>query len=192
MMRRFQNSREASWPLLFATTCYNIWHQWNLKIFEGRSETGLLATQMSIRLAQGYGFAMESIWKARTYIPTPNISQVKRYPPPNLWVKLNTNGLVQQQGSIAACDSIVRNHDGAFMGAFSSNLGFCSITFAELWAIFIDLKSVFQKGFKQVLVETDSKSVWQLLSGSCNSWHPCFPLVKSVLLMMEKDWQVRI
>ena len=49
------------------------------------------------------------------------------------------------------------------MAAFSVNLGSCSITMAELWAIYIGLNMTSRLGVERVVVEIDSLCVTNLL-----------------------------
>ena len=73
------------------------------------------------------------------------------------WVEINSNGSVTQDIGETTCGGIIRDCHGNFLFSYSSNLGSCSITSAELWGAFIGLKSAFQLGFKKVTLEMDSK-----------------------------------
>ncbi|CAN0918917.1 hypothetical protein LINGRAHAP2_LOCUS31154, partial [Linum grandiflorum] len=48
------------------------------------------------------------------------------------WVTLNTDGSVINPGNKAATGGVLRNSDRNVLRAFTSNLGVCSITRAEL------------------------------------------------------------
>lgn len=72
-------------------------------------------------------------------------------------LKLNCDGAVSGSSGRAGCGGVVRDHWGAFQVGYSYNLGFCSIVLAELWSILHDLNLVFNRGFRRVLVESDSR-----------------------------------
>ena len=57
---------------------------------------------------------------------------------------------------LASCGGIAQDHNGNLVAAWSLNLGFCTVTTTELWAI----RSL---GFTSVLLEIDSLSAKSLI-----------------------------
>lgn len=117
---------------------------------------------------------------------------IKWLPPNRNFVKVNCDGAVTLFGAVAAVGGVIRNHQGEMLLGFSSHLGACSITEAELWAIFMGCKLAGLNGFTRGVVESDSLVAVKLLRDGCSSLHPFFNLVKNIqdLLVAAGEWSV--
>ncbi|KAK9128967.1 hypothetical protein Syun_017764 [Stephania yunnanensis] len=58
-------------------------------------------------------------------------------PPSMGWVKLNSDGVVRQDDSIAGAGGLARDDKGSFMWGFSVNIGKCLLLTAKLWGSFL-------------------------------------------------------
>lgn len=63
---------------------------------------------------------------------------------------------------------------------FFPKLGTCSITVAELSAIYQGIQLAKSRGYPKSLIETDSQSVINLIAKSCPTTHPCHELVSDI------------
>ncbi|KAF7822513.1 putative non-LTR retroelement reverse transcriptase [Senna tora] len=72
-------------------------------------------------------------------------------------VKLNTDGAFCSSSHVASCGGLIRDGTGKWLSGFIANLGISNVIGAELWSIFHGLKIAWEKGFKRVDVESDSK-----------------------------------
>ncbi|CAN1194204.1 hypothetical protein LINPERHAP2_LOCUS42433 [Linum perenne] len=66
-----------------------------------------------------------------------------------------------------ACDV-----DGRCLAAFSMNLGICSITRAELRGVMTGLQIAWDRGFRRIIVQLDSRVAVQLLLGGWRGLPP--------------------
>jgi hypothetical protein len=68
-------------------------------------------------------------------------------PPPNSWVKLNSDGSCKDNG-IAGCGGIIRGSDGEWLGGFTKRIWKCSAYMAELWGMYERVVVCQKVGFK--------------------------------------------
>jgi hypothetical protein len=85
------------------------------------------------------------------------------------WVALNTDGSMVDLGSNAACGGILRDSNGCFLVAFAARLHNVSMLEAELWGIYHGLKLAWERGFRKIIVYSDSLIAINLLKDGCPS-----------------------
>ena len=76
------------------------------------------------------------------------------------------------------------------MGGFAVNLGVCPITVAEIWGAYYSLFMAWRDGYRQVLLEMDSKAAISLIQQGTDSRHPYAMVVTRVQELLRRDWQV--
>lgn len=79
------------------------------------------------------------------------------------WVKLNVDGCSKGNPGKVGAGGVIRDHMGSWIGGFARNIGTCSSVTAELWAIYVGLQLTWEKGFRNVVLESNSKVVVRLL-----------------------------
>ncbi|CAL5377729.1 unnamed protein product [Camellia sinensis] len=72
-------------------------------------------------------------------------------------MKLNVGGCLKGDPSQAGYGGLLQDEIGIWLWGFYGKLGHCSSLEAELWAIYRSLTILFQKGIKEVGIESDSK-----------------------------------
>lgn len=75
---------------------------------------------------------------------------------------------------------LLHNHMGNVIFSFSVNIGNCSVINAKLWAILIGVKISWSRGFKFLIVKSDSQSAIDLLAKDCLAFCPCSSLVHDI------------
>ena len=85
------------------------------------------------------------------------------------WVALNTDGSMVELGSNAACRGILRDSDSCFLVAFAARLHNVSVLEAKLWGIYHGLKLAWERGFRKIIVYSDSLIAINLLKDGCPS-----------------------
>ena len=75
------------------------------------------------------------------------------------WVKLNIDGASRGNPGPAGCGGVVRDSAGTWLASFSAKLGVCTSVKAELMALVHGLKVVQDKGFKNIIIDMDSKLI---------------------------------
>lgn len=79
-------------------------------------------------------------------------------PPPVGWIKVNTDGSFRDS-SRAGFGGVFRNHEGIFIGGFSSKVVVCSAIDAEILAVLEALQVAWVRRWTHVWLETDSTLV---------------------------------
>ncbi|KAL5775782.1 hypothetical protein ACOSP7_013339 [Xanthoceras sorbifolium] len=74
---------------------------------------------------------------------------------------------------------LLRDFQKNWLGGLAVNKGRGSVLEAELWDIFESLKLAWDAGYRRIIVESDSKSVVDLLLSSFSDEHPLFNLLDS-------------
>lgn len=86
-------------------------------------------------------------------------------PPPRGFFKLNCDGAFTVYGNKGAAGGVLRDWKGEFILGFSDALLECSSALeAELWAIKIGMQTVVARGYRNLIVESDSLKAIQIIN----------------------------
>ncbi|XP_028782034.1 TMV resistance protein N-like [Neltuma alba] len=164
----------------------------NLFIFEERTVTNEAIIANSIAL-------LDNLRQARckfsgTSIPGASSHGEKHgwRPPPQCWTKLNVDGAFSTFGAISACGGLLRDATGLYIRGFLHRLDDGDALHAELWACLHGLKLAWDGGHRQVILESDSSSVLELISTHPDEHHDDFRLLKEIREMLDRDWEVQL
>ncbi|KAL4287834.1 hypothetical protein AHAS_Ahas19G0225800 [Arachis hypogaea] len=116
---------------------------------------------------------------------------VKWKPPPEGWVKLNTDGAAQKNPGRSGCGGLLRNNEGRWIAGFSHRTGEATAFTAELWGVVKGLELAWTMDFRKVVMEVDAAAVVQRLNGGKKlASHPN-PVIRKVNEWKRKDWSIR-
>lgn len=101
--------------------------------------------------------------------------------PPSGWVKLNTDGSSRGNPGEATGGGLIRDETGKWLVGFGLNIGICSVTAAELWALYHGLMIAWMEGHRKVAVTVDSSAVVTLVSREPERTNPHAPLISACL-----------
>jgi ribonuclease HI len=103
-------------------------------------------------------FAILKFFNINIHQPkAPNIIEVIWTPPLSGWVKCNIDGSSLGNPGIATTAGIFRNHNGASLGCFASNIGNATAFFAEFLGIILAIECAFDKNWLHLWIESDSQ-----------------------------------
>lgn len=107
-------------------------------------------------------------------------------------VKINTDGAVRGSFGQATADGILRDAFGCWKGGFSYNISCCSVIQVELWGILMGLRVAWNKGNKNIQLETDSMTAaTRLLSNEIDAVNANYGLIQEIRNMpAESGWSV--
>lgn len=74
------------------------------------------------------------------------------------WTKCNSDKSIIRGGLFRACGGLFRNESGEWLLGFMRKLGTGGILGSKLWSILTSLEIAWQKNFKNVWIEVDSKT----------------------------------
>ncbi|KAL5864877.1 hypothetical protein ACOSQ3_002391 [Xanthoceras sorbifolium] len=94
-------------------------------------------------------------------------------------------------GCIAA-GRVIRDSKGQWLGGFTVKKGRGNALEAEVWAIVEGLLYAWQARYKFLIVETDCKSVVELIVQDIRECHPLFNLLHKCKRMIDGDWVCKL
>ena len=107
--------------------------------------------------------------------------------PPNGWIKLNIDGASKANSGPTSYVRIIRNSPKIWIADFSKNIGICNSFQAELWGVVEGLDLVWQKGFRNVISESNSKLLVEMLSNKTSSSNIGSSLLLRCALLIQRD-----
>lgn len=186
-------TNSVKWNTVFGVTIWLIWKWRCAKVMRNESlsverKVGIISAMVSSVQSSVFPSSVES-----------GVHEVRRIegnvswkPPMNEFICLNTDGAMRKSISKATAGGCFRDRYGIWRGGFSLNLGNCSAFRAELWGVYHGLNEAWNRGYRQVILQVDNKSVVYAISG--NSHHPCAnsDLITSIIELRDRDWDVKI
>ncbi|KAI4313562.1 hypothetical protein L6164_026527 [Bauhinia variegata] len=112
--------------------------------------------------------------------------------PPIGWVKCNVDGSSRKAQHSAGCGGVYRDGQGKWVNGFARKLGYCSSMKAEILAIYTGLAEAWRLGFRNLIIESDSKSAVDLVNRGCSASGKLAKSIKKARKYLRKEWQVNI
>ncbi|XP_061354128.1 uncharacterized protein LOC133298795 [Gastrolobium bilobum] len=151
----FMDSSHDNWLSSFLVTCWKIW-SWRNMMNHGE-EVPMVGSKVEI--IKKFISEMDSaITNQKSSNQGPLISNVLvswTFPEVG-FVKVNTDGASCGNPGVATCGGVIRNSQGIWLNGFAYKLGFCSSFKAELWGILRGLEMAWSKGYRKIILESDS------------------------------------
>ncbi|KAL5844206.1 hypothetical protein ACOSQ4_010164 [Xanthoceras sorbifolium] len=113
-------------------------------------------------------------------------------PLPTNWVKLNVDGGMCNKGGLIYTGGVIRDANSCWLGGYSLNRGMGNVLDAEFWGLFEGLSYAWKAGFRNVLIESDFKSLVELLGKDEISNHPLLSIILRCKKMMNNDWNCHV
>ncbi|CAN1757952.1 Putative ribonuclease H protein At1g65750 [Linum perenne] len=176
--------------LLLGITCWHLWKARNEMIFEGADQPALSLvrkiTNWSVVVSKAAGRLNQSrlLNKGKARV------DIAWEPGPAGWLVLNTDGSVINPSGIAAAGGVIRDELGRCSLAFSSNVGSCYITRAELRGVAIGLKLAWEAEARKVVVQADSRAAISLIEAEGAPSHQHSGEVLSIRELLMRGWEV--
>ncbi|XP_019200030.1 PREDICTED: uncharacterized protein LOC109193611 [Ipomoea nil] len=144
---------------LFATSVWWIGRWRNEAIFNNQeislnSKISWILTQHKeittafARASHPVGSSNAAAWKQLTWSK-----------PQENYIKINVDGSMHPQNSMAGCGGVARDSSGEWIGGFTSNIGRYHPLMAEVWAVLREIELAKSLDLHQVIFESDSKAI---------------------------------
>ncbi|KAF7803041.1 hypothetical protein G2W53_042152 [Senna tora] len=182
-------SDNFSWNTKFGYTCWLIWKQRNNWVFNGKKEEAIsLLPILKIQLED-----FNNATKVMKEISNDsNRENTQGWVAPEVdWIKVNTDGSYYSEQNSMACGGVARDKDNNWIFGFSKRLGRGNALHAEIWGILQGLKIAWEKGYKKVIIESDSSLAIQLALGTNDQPHYIGQIIKDIHTLVNKDWTVK-
>ncbi|KAJ1421648.1 Ribonuclease H-like superfamily [Sesbania bispinosa] len=171
---------KINWDIWFGVFLGLLWDARNCKVFKAE-EVNIQALLWKIK---HYVDSVQASWTFETATnPKESLNSCKMvsWSPPSFgFIKINCDGSVRPPNQSGACGAVFRDHSRAFKGAFSCNIGPCSILMAELWAISHAIKLASAKGYQRIWIESDSKISIEFINNGVFPCHQCSSIIKDI------------
>ncbi|CAN1147840.1 Putative ribonuclease H protein At1g65750, partial [Linum perenne] len=178
--------------LLFGVACWSIWKTRNEAIFTNIRTTPEVLSYRIRHWTLTIGEAL-ILDQSITLGPTTKlVVDVSWMPPPPEWVTLTSDGSVIPETGRAATRGMFRDADGRCLAAFSMNLWNCLITRAELRGAMTGIHIAWDRGFRRIIVQLDSRVAFKLLLGDGEDSHQHSSEIASFREMLDRDWMIKV
>ncbi|CAN1732100.1 Putative ribonuclease H protein At1g65750 [Linum perenne] len=178
--------------LLLGVTCWYLWKARNELIFDNLIQPAIALVKRICYWTAVARNAMEHKGQSRPSDMTEVSANIAWDPGPSGWMVLNTDESVISPSGAAAAGGLVRDELGRCCLAFSSNVGYCSITRAELRDIATSLKLAWEAGFKKIVVQADSSAAISLINAEGHPSHQHAGEVLTIRELMLRECEVVI
>nr|GMD53318.1 Non-LTR retroelement reverse transcriptase [Ipomoea batatas] len=98
--------------------------------------------------------------------------------PPDGWYVLNTDGSFGSGANNGSCAGVVRDSRGNWCGGFGFRIPATSVALTEAWAILKGVEWAWRKGFRKLIVQSDSKRVIDWIDGTSTPRGPICNIIE--------------
>ncbi|KAL7200926.1 hypothetical protein ACSBR1_032779 [Camellia fascicularis] len=166
---------------LFLVTTWTIWKNRNKWVFEHKNtpifESVNSITNFAKAIVQAFNLDITTSLKFKSLT-------VWSYPSAGK-IKLNTDGSTRRNGGGGGFGGLFRDERGSWISGYYGRLEICTSLEAELWAVYKGLTIILQRGFNQVIIETDAKQVVHLLSEELDERCPFRGIVEDARIILR-------
>lgn len=107
------------------------------------------------------------------------VNRMIAWTPPSVgWVKLNMDGALHGNPSLATGGGVLRDGEGQWIQGFTLNIGVCSAPLAELWGVYYGLYLAWDKRIAKLELDVDSEMVVGSLKTGISDTHPLSCLIR--------------
>jgi ribonuclease HI len=184
------SSKRKFWGIEFGIVLWQIWKERNHRIFSS-STSPYTSTVQVIRRLMGdviHSMVGESGFKDNT---KQRVCIGWRYPPID-WVKINVDGCSKGNPGLVGAGGVIRDAMGRWIVGFALNIGICTSVGAELWAITNGLKLAWSKGFRKIILESDSSLAVDLITKNKIFIDKNYNLIMQARELLAKEWDIQV
>ncbi|KAI4313582.1 hypothetical protein L6164_026547 [Bauhinia variegata] len=105
------------------------------------------------------------------------------------WIKCNVDGSFLSEKRSTGCGGVYRDEQGNWLYGFSKKLVYSDLTTAEIEAIYTGLKVAWERGYKKIILESDSTAAVDLVNKGVSSGHSLAEPVNQAREYLNKDWK---
>ncbi|CAN1181654.1 Putative ribonuclease H protein At1g65750, partial [Linum perenne] len=187
-----QQNLKSKQGTLFGIVCWLVWKARNKRIFSGNSAS---AQQVAYQADSWVRMVAEAATRSKSISVNHNTRlQVEIAWRPGLGgaVTLNSDGSVDRARGKATAGGLIRNAEGRCVLAYTMNLGTCSITRAEMRGAIEGMHRAWEAGFRNVVLQLDSRSVISLFMNGDEERHQHGLEVARFRELRDRNWNLEI
>ncbi|KAK5783428.1 hypothetical protein PVK06_037936 [Gossypium arboreum] len=141
----------------------------------------------SICLAKGYNKSIKRLTNTNCLSQPVDIW----LSPPCRVVKINTDAAFSMTRGVASAGVVFRDEKGECLLGFSGTIGLATVLKSEPWAIYDGLQLNWDRGFHEVIMESDSKEAVEQINNGWDSFYSNW-LVKEIRTLCRQKWLVTV
>ncbi|KAF7844298.1 Non-LTR retroelement reverse transcriptase [Senna tora] len=177
------------WKLCFGVCSRRIWLHRNALVFDGGSIfASELFWEVGVRVKEFMISGNNCALNVGNKVGKKEEILVAWQSPNDDWAKVNVDGSCKGDNLLAACGRVFRDAMRSWLWGMARNIGSCSSLEAEIWGILSGMELAWEKGFRKVIVEADSKVDIDLVLNGCLKEHYCFNIVERIRKCCSRDW----
>ncbi|XVE79323.1 hypothetical protein DITRI_Ditri14bG0049000 [Diplodiscus trichospermus] len=180
-----------NWPASFAITLWWLWKWRNAFVFSGER----FSKDYKCRWVRSQAIEIARVLEQLSLFAATSRSttiQVGWNFPAQDWIALNVDGSVDASSQAAGCGGLLRDCHGRWMHGFTFNIGKCTVLEVEFWAVIHRLQSAWEKGFRKIILQSDSRSVVNSLKSGISSSLKVKNLLEVAQNLMKREWAVSV
>ncbi|XVF35312.1 hypothetical protein REPUB_Repub18cG0134800 [Reevesia pubescens] len=175
------------WRILFASAAWFLWYWRNCSLHEPDfTWPGNAQNQIWIKAKQMVD-VLENFCNRLHYA-----AEIKWEKPSLQVVKINVDGSVSSDNGMAFAGGVIRDNNGEWITGFKYRVGICDITTAELWGIYQGINLCWNKGYREVELESDSTLAIKKINTVHNRFDTDGNLVGAIQRFLQRNWSCKI
>lgn len=178
---------DIRWKVSFPLAVWSIWSARNKLVMENHPFEAHRIIERIKALAQ----ELFHFLPPTNALMRKNLTHVGWKPPPLGFYKLHTDGSARGNPGRASAGGLLRDHNGAWIGSFSRDIGYTHSMAAELWGLRDGLMLARTLNINKIMIEVDAQNVLNMVkpfSAPANHTHPYINLIndcRSILQSFE-------
>ncbi|KAK8490963.1 hypothetical protein V6N11_041872 [Hibiscus sabdariffa] len=141
-------------------------------------------------MVEEFGRANSLLRKAQLQALLHNHIAVHWVPPPEGWIKINSDGSRNTCTSMSTCRGVGRDSNSSWCFSFAKDIGICSCLEAKLWGIYEGLATAWSLRYTRVLLETDNRKAYDTVLNR-NLRNVGSSIISSIFEILSRQWEVR-
>ncbi|KAK8985572.1 hypothetical protein V6N11_068825 [Hibiscus sabdariffa] len=182
--------RLEEWNIVFGTILWNNWTYRNRRLFAPEAICSESILHRSMRMVEEFNRACSMLRKGYLQAPLHGHVTAQWEPPPEGWIKVNSNGSRNTSMGMSTCGGVGRDSNSRYCFGFAKDIGVCSCLEAKLWGIYEGLAIAWSLSCPRIIIETDSREVYDTIL-SFNSRENGSSVLSSIFEMMSRQWKLR-
>lgn len=182
-------NHSTNWKTTFMTTCWFMWTWRNKAIFEDNFQQ----LNNPVLVIQNFVQKIDLCSNQRLHrnFPMKETIYIGWKKPPKGWIKLNSDGACKGIGEYSGCGGLFRDTGGRWLKGYIRKIGVCDALHAEMWGMYLGLEMAWREHIPQLIVESDSKILIDMVTENCKFSGSVPILVQRIRKLLVLDWQVR-
>ncbi|XP_028755406.1 probable LRR receptor-like serine/threonine-protein kinase At1g53430 [Neltuma alba] len=154
---------EDHWKERFGVYCWHIWYRRNSRIFENTTSSAQATLDRALAILHSFMATKAQLQNVNINGVVRRNTEVDSCKESRGWVSVQVDGAAAMDASKASYGGVIRDEEGIMMEACMFHIGHGDALHAELWAILLGLRRVWDWGYKQVKLWSDCTEAIELV-----------------------------